>query len=398
MRDGLRAVTLFSRYNRKGMTRSTWSKVLVLGICMMAVAAYTAAQTPGPEWAKRVLQLPPGPDNPRNSECAFVTLRDGSILMVYSHFYGKSSNDYATANLSSRRSRDGGVTWTTADSIVVPNEGGMNVMSVSLLRLAGGRIALFYARKNAHADCIPMVRFSDDEAVTWSEPKPCITDEPGYYVLNNDRVIQLRNGRLLMPVSRHQTPTQPWQSRGRIFCYFSDDEGRNWNRGEEIPNPDTVMTQEPGVVELRDGRVMMFMRTDAGVQYLSYSTDKGMRWSPAQRSNIPSPVSPASIKRVPGSKTLVLLWNLNDGSDPEIKGKRTPLAIAISRNEGRTWIKPQMLETDRDGWYCYTALHFTSEGHLLAGYCAGSQRKRTKLAQTDVTLIDLKSLYGRLVR
>ena len=380
------------------MTSSSWLAFAVLVISLMFGMGQAGAQGSQPDWAKKVLQLPPGPDNPRNSECAFVTLRDGSILMVYSHFYGKSSRDYAAANLSSRRSRDEGVTWTTADSIVVPNEGGMNVMSVSLLRLAGGRIALFYARKNAHADCIPMVRYSDDEAVTWSEPKPCITDEPGYYVLNNDRVIQLADGRLLMPVSRHQTPTQPWQARGRIFCYLSDDEGKTWNRGAEIPNPDTVMTQEPGVVELRDGRIMMFMRTDAGVQYLSYSSNKGMTWSPAQRSKIPSPVSPASIKRIPGSKTLVMLWNLNDGSDPELKGKRTPLAVAISRNEGRTWIKPQMLETDRDGWYCYTALHFTPQGHLLAGYCAGSQRKRTKLAQTDVSLIDLKALYGRAVR
>ena len=380
------------------MTSSSWLAFAVLVISLMFGMRQAGAQGSQPDWAKKVLQLPPGPDNPRNSECAFVTLRDGSILMVYSHFYGKSSSDYAAANLSSRRSRDGGVTWTTADSIVVHNEGGMNVMSVSLLRLAGGRIALFYARKNAHAGCIPMVRYSDDEAVTWSEPKPCITDEPGYYVLNNDRVIQLADGRLLMPVSRHQTPTQPWQARGRIFCYLSDDEGKTWNRGAEIPNPDTVMTQEPGVVELRDGRIMMFMRTDAGVQYLSYSSNKGMTWSPAQRSKIPSPVSPASIKRIPGSKTLVMLWNLNDGSDPELKGKRTPLAVAISRNEGRTWIKPQMLETDRDGWYCYTALHFTPQGHLLAGYCAGSQRKRTKLAQTDVSLIDLKALYGRAVR
>lgn len=380
------------------MTSSSWLAFAVLVISLMFGMRQAGAQGSQPDWAKKVLQLPPGPDNPRNSECAFVTLRDGSILMVYSHFYGKSSSDYAAANLSSRRSRDGGVTWTTADSIVVPNEGGMNVMSVSLLRLAGGRIALFYARKNAHADCIPMVRYSDDEAVTWSEPKPCITDEPGYYVLNNDRVIQLADGRLLMPVSRHQTPTQPWQARGRIFCYLSDDEGKTWNRGAEIPNPDTVMTQEPGVVELRDGRIMMFMRTDAGVQYLSYSSNKGMTWSPAQRSKIPSPVSPASIKRIPGSKTLVMLWNLNDGSDSELKGKRTPLAVAISRNEGRTWIKPQMLETDRDGWYCYTALHFTPQGQLLAGYCAGSQRKRTKLAQTDVSLIDLKALYGRAVR
>jgi sialidase-1 len=380
------------------MTSSSWLTPVMFVVFTILGVSQVAAQESQPVWAQKVLQLPPGPDNPRNSECAFVTLKDGSILMVYSHFYGKSSSDYASAHLASRRSRDGGMTWTSADSIVVSNEGGMNVMSVSLLRLAGGRIALFYARKNAHADCIPMVRYSDDEAVTWSDPKPCITDEPGYYVLNNDRVIQLRDGRLLMPVSRHQTPTQPWQARGRIFCYLSDDEGKTWKRGAEIPNPDTVMTQEPGVVALRDGRVMMFMRTDAGVQYLSYSTDKGMRWSPAQRSNIPSPVSPASIKRVPGSKALVMLWNLNDGSDPELKGKRTPLAIAISRNEGRTWIRPQMLETDRDGWYCYTALHFTPQGQLLAGYCAGSQRKRTRLAQTDVSLIDLKALYGRAVR
>lgn len=356
------------------------------------------AQSAQPVWASKVLQLPPGPENPRNSECAFVTLKDGTILMVYSRFYGKSSNDYATADLAARRSRDGGRTWSASDTIVVANEGAMNVMSVSLLRLSNGRIALFYARKNAHADCIPMVRFSDDEAVSWTAPIPCITDEPGYYVLNNDRVIQLRNGRLLMPVSRHQTPEQPWQSRGRIFCYFSDDLGKSWRKGLEIPNPDTVMTQEPGVVELADGRVMMFMRTDAGVQYISHSTDRGEHWSPAHRSKIASPVSPASIKRIPGTRTLVMLWNLNDGSDPELKGKRTPLAIALSRNEGRTWIKPQMVETDRDGWYCYTALHFTSEGHLLAGYCAGSQRKKTRLAQTDISLIDLKTLYGRAVR
>jgi sialidase-1 len=356
------------------------------------------AQSAQPVWASKVLQLPPGPDNPRNSECAFVTLKDGTILMVYSRFYGKSSNDYATADLAARRSRDGGRTWSASDTIVVANEGGMNVMSVSLLRLSNGRIALFYARKNAHADCIPMVRFSDDEAVSWSAPIACITDEPGYYVLNNDRVIQLGSGRLLMPVSRHQTPVQPWQSRGRIFCYLSDDQGKSWRKGVEIPNPDTVITQEPGVVELADGRVMMFMRTDAGVQYISHSKDQGEHWSPAHRSKIASPVSPASIKRIPGTRTLVMLWNLNDGSDPELKGKRTPLAIALSRNEGRTWIKPQMVETDRDGWYCYTALHFTSEGHLLAGYCAGSQRKKTRLAQTDISLIDLKTLYGRAVR
>src|SRR5690625_2341983 len=105
-------------------------------------------------------------------------------------------------------------------------------MSVSLLRLDNGEIALFYVRKNSMRDCIPMMRTSSDEGVTWSEPIPCITDREGYFVLNNDRVIQLGNGRLLMPVSMHVTSAEEstFNENGVIFCYYSDDEDRKSTR------------------------------------------------------------------------------------------------------------------------------------------------------------------------
>jgi hypothetical protein len=32
------------------------------------------------------LSLNPGPNNPRNSEGDFITLKDGSILFIYSHY------------------------------------------------------------------------------------------------------------------------------------------------------------------------------------------------------------------------------------------------------------------------------------------------------------------------
>jgi len=83
-----------------------------------------------------------------------------------------------------------------------------------------------------------------------------------------------------------------------------------------------------------------------------------------------------------------MVWNRNDGSDPEIRGKRTPLTIAVSDNEGRRWKHVTTLESDKDGWYCYIAMHFTAEGRLLLGYCAGSQRRKTRLAQTDLALIN----------
>jgi Neuraminidase (sialidase) len=340
----------------------------------------------------KVLQLPPGTDNPRNSECEFITLKNGDILMVYSHYTGKSSSDHANAYLASRISKDGGKTWSDKDQLVIANEGGMNVMSVSLLRLQNGQIALFYLRKNSITDCIPMMRISEDEAHSWREPVKTIPDQQGYFVLNNNRVIQLKSGRIVLAVSLHQTPTTKWNARGRLFSYYSDDNGVHWAQGSEVSNPDTVVTQEPGLVELKNGHILMFIRTDAGVQYYSKSVDKGLHWSPAFRSTIASPLSPASMARIPGKKDLVLVWNNNDGSIPELKGKRTPLNIALSKNNGKTWKQIKTLEPDSDGWYCYTAIHFVGQ-HILLGYLGGSQKKKTRLAQIDLTLLPLKWLY-----
>ncbi|WP_157830232.1 hypothetical protein [Siphonobacter sp. SORGH_AS_0500] len=45
--------------------------------------------------SERILWLEPGGDNPRNSEDNFVTLKNGQILFVYSHYTGKSIDDNA---------------------------------------------------------------------------------------------------------------------------------------------------------------------------------------------------------------------------------------------------------------------------------------------------------------
>lgn len=100
-----------------------------------------------------VLKLEPGPGNPRNSEGDFIQLKDGRILFVYTHFT-EGTGDNAGAFLAGRISTDKGKTWSDKDVTVISNEGGMNVMSVSLIRLANGRIALFYLRKNSETDCV----------------------------------------------------------------------------------------------------------------------------------------------------------------------------------------------------------------------------------------------------
>jgi len=317
--------------------------------------------------SETTLQLEPGPENPRNSEGDFINLYNGKILFAYTKF-SESSNDNAPAKIMGRYSYDEGKTWTKKDQIIVEDEGQENVMSVSFLRMQNGDIAFVYGRKNSRDDNIPQIRISKNNGSSWSEPSPIITDQKGYFVVNNDRVIQLSNGRILAPVSLHKTPNSAWYNKGEIRCYFSDDNGRTWMRGQNVPTPHNVITQEPGIVELKNKKIMMIIRASGGFQYISYSEDRGITWSLAEKSTISSPISPASIERVRKKDDLVMVWNNNSESGPGyFKAKRSPLTIAISQDEGVTWKHMQNIEDNLNESYAYTAIEEV-EGHLLLGY------------------------------
>ncbi|MDO5112736.1 MAG: sialidase family protein, partial [Planctomycetia bacterium] len=186
-----------------------------------------AEKTPTLENARVVLELSPGEGNPRNSEGDFVRLKNGDILLVYSHYTGQSAGDHEKAHIAGRISHDRGETWSDPFPIREVEKGGMNLMSVSLLRLQDGRIALFYLRKYSLQDTRPFVCFSEDEGKTWTIPQPCIGEaEKGYYVVNNGRVIQLADGSILIPCALH-----PIDSRGNLswnatlICYISTNNG-----------------------------------------------------------------------------------------------------------------------------------------------------------------------------
>ena len=341
----------------------------------------------------RVLELPPGPGNPRNSEGAFVMLKDGRILFVYSHYTAGQGGDHDPAYLAGRYSADGGRTWS-ADRTIVEQAGGLNVMSASLLRLRSGELALFYLIKTSTADCRPVMRLSADEGATWSTAVACITDEVGYYVLNNDRAIQLKSGRLVLPVCLHSvqgSTRMDWQ--GAVMCYLSDDNGRTWRRSRTAQKGydaagKRLTTQEPGVVELQDGRVLMFIRTDGGYQYLAYSQDGADNWTPPVISSLASPVSPASIKRLPKTGDLLLVWNDHANIPVGLRKRRVPLSVAISKDDGQTWQHVKALEGNPAGWYCYIAIHPVDDAVLL-GYCAMSG-----LAHSRITRVPLVWLYA----
>jgi len=211
--------------------------------------------------------------------------------------------------------------------------------------------------------------------------------------MNNSRVVRLKSGRIILPVALHNTTENKRFDNGKISCYYSDDEGKTWNPGNLVPNPDDVKLQEPGIVELKNNRVMLFCRTDKGVQYMSFSDDGCKSWTPIEPGIIKSPLSPASIKRIPKTGDLLLVWN-NNGVDEKGRGNRTPFNVAISKDEGKTWIKTKTLEDNPDGWYCYTAIDFVGDDVLL-GHCAGNRKTNNGLETTQITKFDLSWIYNQ---
>lgn len=325
------------------------------------------------------LNVEPSKEHPRNSEGSFATLASGRVIFIYSQFYGGAA-DESPARLVRIHSDDQGRTWSAPET-VVENTGGNNVMSVSVLRLASGKLAMFYCLKNSWLDCRPHMRLSTDDGATWSDAK-LIQQAPGYFVLNNDRVIQLTTGRLIVPLAFHRSrgsdphSSKSFDARAIATWLYSDDEGTTWTESASwwaMPVPSGSGLQEPGVVELADGSILSWCRTSNGGQYGFRSTDAGKTFSPPEPTELKSPNGPASIKRLPGSSDLLAIYNDHSGQFPFPPKKRNPFVAAISTDGGKTWPQRKLIESDPDGLYHYTAIHFIDDA-MLIGYCAGDSK------------------------
>ena len=195
-------------------------------------------------------------------------------------------------------------------------------------------------------------------------------------------MVQLSSGRIVVPVAFHRSrladpqSSKSFDSRATDFWYYSDDEGQTWLESPSwwaMPVRSGSGLQEPGVVELADGQLLGWARTDQGVQYGFTSADSGKTWSVPAPTEMKSPQSPASIKRLPNSASLLAVYNDHSGRFPFQPRRRTPLAVAVSTDNGQTWPSARLIEDDPNSWYCYTAIYFTDDAVLLA-YCAGDSK------------------------
>ena len=367
-----------------------------------------------------------GPGNPRNSEGAFLRTSGRRIRFVYSRYTGDEWYDGAAADIAEVYSDDNGETWHDR-GVIVPRGSADNIMSVSLLRLAPNDVRMFYLEKRpvAHGNCgdnvpdrpdgddgrcgcVPYMRRSADDGETWGEAQRIIPFDE-YYILNNDRVIRLASGRIIMPCGIHLFRTNGRQRGGLVFTLYSDDLGKTWKESDTVLCPsfqaDWVYGfQEPGMIELEEGHLLLWIRTNLGYQFTSHSYDDGVTWGAAiPNINFPAPTSPLSMKRDPETGILYAIWNDTDRRrnqvlpHPQCNG-RTPLAIMRSCDNGKTWERDRvvLLERDPERGYCYTAMEFLGGGELLLAYCHGVHRPldgRSNLQDLRIRKINVNELW-----
>lgn len=341
---------------------------------------------------------------PRHSEGSFIRLNDNRIMFIYSRFTEYNGDD-APSDLVAVYSSDEGETWSAPRTVISASMyNTRNVMSVSLMRMANGDIGLFYIVKQTPAVSRIMLSRSCDEGESYYSHMECTYPGlPGYYVLNNDRVIRLKTGRILVPLAFHRSGIKPDGKTpvfdGRSFnCFlFSDDDGYTWAEAPDTVYPTFTNTktglQEPGLIEKLNGTVWAYARTDKMYQYEFFSTDVGLHWTVPQPSRFTSPPSPMLIKRNPETNVLYAVWNpipMYNGRERSSAGwGRTPLVYATSNDDGITWSDPIIIEENPEHGYCYPAIFFTNDNAMLLSYCSGGPADGICLARTTIMKIEI---------
>lgn len=321
-----------------------------------------------------------------------VQLPDGS-LAAYSSRSGK---------LFSQSSTDG-QTWSEPKKeFDLPHEnmgGGLSLLDSD----SEVHVILTHVRGEGNQPAIS--RFIDlwhcrtfDGRTRWSEPQRIWE---GYCGAVMD-IKQLSSGLLVVPFAAWKKPGEsvaPDTGSNYTTAVTSADGGQTWKlSSSKLTSPcdkgyngNNYGAIEPTILELKDGRVWMLMRTQTGFLYESFSQD-GIHWEQARPSPFHSSTSPAALVRLPDER-IVVIWN-NCEQPPKhdnagVYGGRDALHAAISDDDGKTWRgfreiyrDPHRNETppkSGDRGTAYPAATALKDGTLLVVSGQGGRRTMLRL-------------------
>ncbi len=312
----------------------------------------------------------------------------------------KKGSDWDAIDILLRRSSDDGKTWSEPQKIAdVPGPKAKNPFSLKLKFVNpedvtyNNPVLIPDRDGKVHAlFCLEYMRCfymrSVDDGASWSPPveiTPTFEKFRSAYdwkvlATGPDHGIQLRGGRLLVPV---------WLSTGTggnahrpsvTATIYSDDQGQTWQAGDiAVPCTDEwVNPNETVAIELADGGVMLNVRSEskANRRLVTIGKDGAAGWStPKFDDALLEPICMGSIVRLslkPNSDKNRILFcnpdNLSRADGKEAPGKnrdRKNVSVKLSYDEGQTWPVNKSVEPL---WSAYSDIAVSPRGTILCFY------------------------------
>ncbi len=192
-----------------------------------------------------------------------------------------------------------------------------------------------------------------------------IEPEEGCYYVMNDRFLQLESGRVVLSHAQHPKAdyNKGLETAGVCFTSYSDDQGKTWKQSNYLKASSAKgHLAEPMVVESDHScELFMFMRNSTGYLHKSVSTDNGETWQPEAATEIRMPCAPFCVKKDPFSGYAFLVWDNAFPAHPAHQYPRSPICLAVSRDNTQSWEFITEIEANPDKSYGYPSLYFTKD-------------------------------------
>jgi len=202
---------------------------------------------------------------------------------------------------------------------------------------------------------------SDDEGKTWSRPADLTKDlKPAEAVTTASGPgvgIKMKHplhaGRLIIPFN-----SQDKKKNFVNWVAYSDDGGRSWQRGANVPQEGGIQLNEVQVVEDRDGTLYLNSRRWKGeaTRKVAWSKDGGATWSKAVDDvALPDPTCQGSLLRIDqGPVTRIYFLN------PAGKGRKNG-TLRVSTDGGHTWAASREVFP---GPFAYSSMAALADGRI----------------------------------
>lgn len=320
-----------------------------------------------------------------------LTVTQKGTILAFAEARIANGADDGPHHIVMRRSSDHGNSFSES-AILVESRNGESWANPTVVEDQKTKeIFLFCALNDKNSGTRLFYISSKDDGLHWS---PAIgvshlfednTNDWTFHLPGPGHGIQLKNGRLIVPVWHRRSIAFPAKERKYgVNCLYSDDHGKTWKRGGDTPVGELNESQ---IVEQKNGDVLLIGRTYSAVNGVSQaavvSKNGGLSWSAPVNyiEDLSGKTCDIGLARYSFNPDILLV------SQPADPDKRKDLTIRMSYDGGKTWPIRRLLE---EGGATYSDLAVLRDKTIICLYGHGGTEhmpRAVSLARFDLTWV-----------